>query len=85
MKITCSMCTAKLMIPCGSHSTQFESFLTMIGHRSGMMFEQCERAIGILTAGISAFPTPQINSKSTTERISANWERSGPTQVRQTT
>ena len=67
MKITCSMCTAKRMIPCGSHSTQFESFLivspktgkkktmsNVIPRWPGMMFEQRERAIGMLTAGMSA-------------------------------
>ena len=32
----------------------------------------------------SAFPTPRIDNKSTTEQISANWERRGPTQIRQT-
>ena len=50
MKITCSMCTAKRMIPRGSHSTQFESFLI----ESTKTFEQRERAIGVLTAGMSA-------------------------------
>ena len=37
MKIMCSMCTAKRMIPRGSHSTQFESFLivsTKTGEKS---------------------------------------------------
>ena len=68
MKITCStrMCTAKRMIPRGSHSTQFEGFLivstktgkknlrksmsNVIPRRPGMTFEQRERA----TAGMSA-------------------------------
>ena len=65
MKITCSMCTAKRMIPRGSHSTQFESFLMVrtktgekkslkIKRRPGMTFEQRERAIGMLTAGMLA-------------------------------
>ena len=68
MKITCSMCQAKQMIPCGSHSTHFESFLivsTKTGKkkvfenqwwnlRPGMTFEQREWAIGMLTAGMSA-------------------------------
>ena len=67
MKITCSMCTAKRMIPRGSHSTQFESFLivsTKTGTKMfenqcqtcqpGMTFEQRERAISMLTAGMSA-------------------------------
>ena len=43
----------------------------------GMTFEQRERAIGMLTTGMSArdvVPTPQIDNKSTTEQISANWE-----------
>ena len=57
------------MMPRGSHSTQFESFLIVttetgqkslksmskvIPRRPGMMFEQHERAIGMLTAGMSA-------------------------------
>ena len=70
MKIACSMCTAKRMIPRGSHRTQFESFLivstktgkiifeksmsNVIPRRPGMMFEQRERAISMLTAGMSA-------------------------------
>ena len=69
MKIMCSMCTAKRMIPRGSHSTQFESFLivstetgknlrksmsNVIPRRPGMTFDQRERAIGMLTAGMSA-------------------------------
>ena len=67
MKITCSMCTAKRMIPRVSYSTQFESFLivstktgkkksmsNVIPPRPGMTFEQRERAIGMLTAGMSA-------------------------------
>ena len=66
MKITCSMCTAKRMIPRWSHSKQFESFLivstktgtfffkSMMGCRPGMTFEQRERAISMLTAGMSA-------------------------------
>ena len=56
--------------PRGSHSTQFESFLivstkagkknlwksmsNVIPRRPGMAFEQRERAIGMLTAGMSA-------------------------------
>ena len=62
--MTCSMCTAKQMIPRGLHSTQFESFLIVstktgkqMGRRSGMTlmtFEQRERATGMLTAGMSA-------------------------------
>ena len=53
------MCTAKRMIPHGSHNAQFESFLivsTKNGkkRRPGMTFEQRERAIGMLTAGMSA-------------------------------
>ena len=32
----------------------------------------------------SAFQTPRIDNKSTNEQISANWERRGPTQIRQT-
>ena len=64
------MCTAKRMIPRRSLSTQFESFLivsTKTGKKSlkinvkrhsprqpEMTFEQCERAIGMLTAGRSA-------------------------------
>ena len=43
MKSTCSMLTAKWNIPSGSHSTLFES-----------PFEQRERAIGMLTTGMSA-------------------------------
>ena len=69
MKIACIMCTAKRMISHGSHSTQFESFLivstktakksskAMIRRRPGMTLmtsEQRERAIGMLTAGMSA-------------------------------
>ena len=69
MKITCSMCKAKRMILRGSHSTQLESFLIVstktgrnlwnsmsnaIRRQPGMMFEQHERAIGMLTAGMSA-------------------------------
>ena len=66
MKSMCSMCTAKQMIPRWSHSTQFESFLivsTKTGKKIfenqcqrwlGTTFEQRERAIGMLTAGISA-------------------------------
>ena len=69
MKITCSMCTAKRMIPCGSRSTQFKSFLivltktgkkslkinsNVIPRRPGMTFEQRERAISMLTAGMLA-------------------------------
>ena len=69
MKITCIMCTAKRMIPSGSHSTHFESFLivstktgkkslksmsNVIPSRSEMIFEQLERAIGMLTAGMLA-------------------------------
>ena len=69
MKITCSMFTTKRMIPRGSHSKQFESFLivsTKNGKKNllksmsnvipcwpGMTFEQRERAIGMLTAGMS--------------------------------
>ena len=49
-----------------------------------MTFEQRKGAIGMLTAGMSAFPTPRIDNKSTTEQISANWERRGRTQIRQT-
>ena len=49
-----------------------------------MTFEQRDRAIGMFTAGMSALPTPGIDSKSTAEQISANWERRGPTQIRQT-
>ena len=54
------------------------------------MFEQRKRAIGMLTAGMSAteccsaFPTPRMDYKSTTEQISAGLERHGPTQIRQT-
>ena len=66
MKITCSICTVNRVIPRGSHRTQSESFLivsTKTGKKSlsndiprwpGMMFEQRERAIGMLTAGMSA-------------------------------
>ena len=69
MKITCSMCTAKPVITRGSHSTQFESFLIVstktgknlgksksnaIQRRPGLTFEQRERAVGMLTAGMSA-------------------------------
>ena len=76
MKIMCSMCTAKRMIPPpplprGSHSTQFESFFiesTETGEKSlkinvkrhstsawnDAFREQCERAISMLTAGMSA-------------------------------
>ena len=63
MKITCSMCTAKWMIPRDSHSTQIESLLigstkagkksNVIPHWPGMTFEQHERATDVLTAGIS--------------------------------
>ena len=69
MKITCSMCTPKRMIPRGSHSTQFESFL-IIGTKPGKKslkindgasawndvnhVQQHERAIGMLTPGMSA-------------------------------
>ena len=56
------------MIPCGSHGTQFESLSRaqklekkifenqchVIPRWPGMMFEQRERAIGMLTAGMSA-------------------------------
>ena len=69
MKITCSICKAKRMIPRGSHSKHFESFLIVstkteektlkiisndIPRRPGMTFEQRERTIGMLPAGISA-------------------------------
>ena len=84
MKITCSMCTAKRTIPRGLHSTQFESFLivstntgknlwksmsNVIPRRPGMTFEQSERAIGMLTAGMSARDVArhsQNHDKSTT-------------------
>ena len=59
----------------------------VIPRRPGMTFEQRERAIGMLTAGkrrYSAFPTPRTDNKSTTEQISANWERRRPTQIRLT-
>ena len=52
----------------------------MMGCQPGMAlmtFEQCERAIVMLTAGMSA----QINNKSTTEQISANWKRHRLTQI----
>ena len=67
MKVTCSMCTAKRIIPRGSHTTQFDSILivstktgkknfekSIMGRRPGMTFEERERAIGMLTAGMSA-------------------------------
>ena len=68
-KITCSMCTSKRMIPRGSHSTQLQSFIivstktgknilksmsNVIPRRPGKTFEQRKRAIGMLTAGMSA-------------------------------
>ena len=66
MKITCSMYTAKQMIPRRSHSKQFESFL-IVSTKTGkkifenqiprwprMTFEQHERAISMLIAGMSA-------------------------------
>ena len=46
----------------------------VIPRRPGMTYEQREKAIGMLTAGMSArnvaFPTPRIDNKSTTEQIS---------------
>ena len=51
----------------------------VIPSRPGMTFEQREGTIGMLTAGMSA-----RDSKSTTKQISANLERCGPTQIRQT-
>ena len=69
MNIMCSMCTAKRMIPRGSHSTQFESFL-MVSTKTGKKslkindgtsvwndmndVERHEGAITMLTAGMSA-------------------------------
>ena len=57
-----------------------------MGHRHGMTFEQRERAIGMLTAGVSAkdvaWHMPQIDNKWTTKQKSANWERRGQTQIR---
>ena len=55
-----------------------------IEHRPGMTFEQRERAIGMLTAGMSAKDAAQHFQphESTTEQISANWERHGPTEIR---
>ena len=55
------MCTAKQMIPCGSHSKHFESFL-IVSTKTGkkifenqcQTFEKCERAVSMLTAGMSA-------------------------------
>ena len=66
MKITCSMCTAKRMILQVKQYTVRElsyrkhknwkkkSRKPMMGRRSGMTFEQRERAISMLTAGMSA-------------------------------
>ena len=70
MKIMCSMCTAKRMIPRGSYGTQFESFLLVstktgnktlkINVKSHQMSawndvrEQHERAIDMLTTGMLA-------------------------------
>ena len=60
MKITCSMCTAKRMIPFLIVSTKtgkkksLKSMSNVILRRPGMTFEQRERAIGMLTAGMSA-------------------------------
>ena len=60
----------------------------VIPRRPGMMFERRERAIGMFTVGMSAKDVArhfqQIDNKSTTEQISVNWERRGPTQIRQT-
>ena len=49
MKITCSMCTAKRMIPRGAHSTQFESFL-IVSTKTGKkkIFEnQCQTSFHV--------------------------------------
>ena len=98
MKIKCSMFTAKRMIRCRSHSTRSESFL-IISKKTGKKslkindgtsawndmndVEQHERAIGMLTAGMSARDVARHFQphKSTTEQISANWECRGPTQI----
>ena len=66
MKIACSICTAKRMIPRGSHRTHFESFL-IVSSKTGKNslkindgtsdwneFKQRERAIDMLTAGMAA-------------------------------
>ena len=89
MKITCSMCTAKRMIPHGSHSTQFASFLIVstktgkgflkIPRRPGIKFEQCERAIGTLTAGMSAraFGRHFQRHESTISRLPNRFQQTG--------
>ena len=94
MKIMCSMCTAKRMIPRGSHSTQFESFLivstktgknlwksmsNIIPCRPGMTFEQRERAIGMLTAGMLARDVARHfqRHKSTISRLLNRFQQSG--------
>ena len=70
MKITCSICTAIRMIPpCviqytvrelsyGKHKNwkknRWKSVSNAIPRRPGILFEQCERAIWMLTTGMSA-------------------------------
>ena len=92
MKITWSTCKAKQMISRGSHGTQFESFLivsTKTGKKKsmsnaiprwpGMMFEQRERAIGMLTAGMSARDAARHfqRYKSTISRLLNRFEQTG--------
>ena len=103
MKITCSMCTTKGMIPHGSHCKQFKSFLivnTKTGKKifenqcqtsglPGMMFEQCERAIGMLTAGMSERDVAWHfqHHESTISQLLNRFSKLGtcrPTQTRQT-
>ena len=60
----------------------------VIPRRPGMTSDQSERAM--LTAGMSArdvawhFQRHESTINSTIEHISANWERRGPIQIRQT-
>ena len=62
----------------------------MMGRWPGMTFEQRERAIGMLTAGMSArdvarhFQRHESTMSRLLNRFSANWERRGPTQIKQT-
>ena len=81
------------MIPRGSHSIQFERFLivntktgkkknlwkSMMGRRPGMTFEQRERAIGMLTAGMSARDVARLfqRHESTVSRLLNRFQQFG--------
>ena len=63
----------------------------VIPRRPGMTFEQGERANRYAYSWhvgkrrCSAFPTPRIDNKSTTEQISANWDFAERPRPRKTT